>query len=305
MPVLRPGNSRPSNDTSIKLVLASSRWQRVGYALLYLVFAAICLVSLARDEGLGLGRKPWENFKRTATEMSRPSFLDIWFGAERLEYKNEAGEVLRVENRPQVEAKFLRGLASAVWTTLRIATLGTVLAGLLALPLGFLTARNLGAPKWAAVLAKVLLDACRSIHTLVFGLFLVGIVGLGPTAGILAIAAHSMGSFGKLYCEAIGSIDMAAVDAVRAVGARPLQVFFLSVWPAVLPQLLSTHFYIWEFNIRDSTVLGLVGAGGLGLLISDAISLFQWSRLATILIVIVSMVMVFNSVSRAVRTRLL
>ena len=275
MPVLRPGNSRPSNDTSIKLVLASSRWQRVGYALLYLVFAAICLVSLARDEGLGLGRKPWENFKRTATEMSRPSFLDIWFGAERLEYKNEAGEVLRVENRPQVEAKFLRGLASAVWTTLRIATLGTVLAGLLALPLGFLTARNLGAPKWAAVLAKVLLDACRSIHTLVFGLFLVGIVGLGPTAGI------------------------------RAVGARPLQVFFLSVWPAVLPQLLSTHFYIWEFNIRDSTVLGLVGAGGLGLLISDAISLFQWSRLATILIVIVSMVMVFNSVSRAVRTRLL
>ncbi len=101
------------------------------------------------------------------------------------------------------------------------------------------------------------------------------------------------------------SIDMAAIDAVRAVGARPVQVFFLGVWPAVLPQLISTHFYIWEYNIRDSTVLGLVGAGGLGLLVSEAISLFQWSRLATILIVIIAMVTAFDSLSRTVRSRLL
>ena len=286
-------------------MLVALRWRFVGYALIYIAFAAICVVTLAQDDGLGLGRKPWENFKRTATEMARPSFLDVWFGATRLEYRNDEGQVLRVENRREVEGKFLRGLAAAVWTTLRIATLGTLLAGLLALPLGFLTARNLAAPKLLSLPAKFVLDACRSIHTLVFGLFLVGIVGLGPTAGILAIAAHSMGSFGKLYAESIESIDMAAIDAVRAVGARPVQVFFLGVWPAVLPQLISTHFYIWEYNIRDSTVLGLVGAGGLGLLVSEAISLFQWSRLATILIVIIAMVTAFDSLSRAVRNRVL
>jgi phosphonate transport system permease protein len=288
-----------------RLVLVALRWRFVGYALAYVAFATVCIFTLAQDDGLGFGRKPWENFRRTATEMARPSFLDVWFGATRLEYKNDEGQVLRVENRREVESKFLRGLAAAVWTTLRIATLGTLFAGLLALPLGFLTARNLAAPKVLSLPAKFVLDACRSIHTLVFGLFLVGIVGLGPTAGILAIAAHSMGSFGKLYAESIESIDMGAIDAVRAVGARPVQVFFLGVWPAVLPQLISTHFYIWEYNIRDSTVLGLVGAGGLGLLVSEAISLFQWSRLATILIVIIAMVTAFDSLSRAVRNRVL
>ena len=286
-------------------MLVVSRSRFVGYTLVYAAFALLCFVTLAHDDGLGFGRKPWENLKRTGAEMAHPSFLDVWFGAQHLEYKNDAGQVLRVENRREVEAKFLRGLASAVWTTLRIATLGTLLAGLLALPLSFLTARNLATPKALALPAKFVLDACRAIHTLVFGLLLVGIVGLGPTAGILAIAIHSMGSFGKLYAEAIESLDMAAIDAVRAVGARPLQVFFLSVWPAVLPQFISIHFYIWEYNIRDSTVLGLIGAGGLGLLVSEAISLFQWSRLATILIVIIAMVMAFDSLSRVVRNRLL
>jgi phosphonate transport system permease protein len=284
-------------------VLSRSRF--VGYLLAYAVFAAICFFTLAQDDGLGFGRKPWENLKRTGAEMAHPSFLDVWFGAERLEYKNDEGQVLRVENRRNVEAKFLRGLAAGVWTTVRIATLGTLLAGLIALPLGFLTARNMAVPKSFSLPAKIVLDTCRAIHTLVFGLLLVGIVGLGPTAGILAVAAHSLGSFGKLYAESIESLDMAAIDAVRSVGARPLQVFFLGVWPSVLPQFISTYFYVWEYNIRDSTVLGLVGAGGLGLLVSEAISLFQWSRLATILLVIVLMVMAFDSLSRMVRNRLL
>ena len=98
---------------------------------------------------------------------------------------------------------------------------------------------------------------------------LVGIVGLGPTAGILAIGLHSMGSYGKLFAESIEPLDMGAIDAVRATGARPTQVFFNAVWPAVVPQFVSNHLYVWEFNIRDSTILGLIGAGGLGLLISD------------------------------------
>ena len=144
----------------------------------------------------------------------------------------------------------------------------------------------------------------RSIHTLVFGLFFVGIVGLGATAGILAVAAHSAGTLGKLLAEAIETLDTQPIDAVRTTGATAGQVFFLGVWPAVLPQYVSQVLYVWEFNIRDSTILGLVGAGGLGLLLSEAMALFQWGRLATLLIAIVIMVTAFDAVSRAVRRRL-
>src|SRR5450432_1385935 len=98
-------------------MLVALRWRFVVCTLLYVAFAALCLVTLAQDDGLGLGRRPWENFKHTAADMARPSFLDVWFGATRLEYKNDEGQVLRVENRREVEAKFLRGLAAAVWTT--------------------------------------------------------------------------------------------------------------------------------------------------------------------------------------------
>ncbi len=180
-----------------------------------------------------------------------------------------------------------------------------MLDALLALPLAVLVARNLAAPRALAWLAKGVLDVARSIHTLVFGLVLVGIVGLGPTAGILAIGLHSLGSYGKLFAEAIETLDMAAVDAVRSVGAGPAQVFFNAIWPAVLPQFVSSHLYIWEFNIRDSTILGIIGAGGLGLLISEATALFQWGRLATVLIVVIALVASFDAMSRCIRKALL
>jgi len=180
-----------------------------------------------------------------------------------------------------------------------------LLALLLALPLALLSARNLGAPRPLAVAARGLLGAARAVHTLVFGLVLVGIVGLGPTAGILAIGLHSMGIIGKLFAEAIESLDMAAIEAVRSLGAGPAQVFFHAVWPSVLPQFVSSHLYVWEFNIRDSTILGIIGAGGLGLLISEATSLFQWGRLATVLIVIVVLVAGFDAASRRIREALL
>ena len=124
------------------------------------------------------------------------------------------------------------------------------------------------------------------------------------TAGILAIGLHSMGTYGKLFAEAIESLDMAAIDAVRSVGAGPAPVFFNAVWPSVLPQFVSSHLYVWEFNIRDSTVLGLIGAGGLGLLITEATALFQWGRLATVLIVVIALVVSFDALSRRIRTAL-
>lgn len=274
---------------------------------LLLAGAALVLASLwtlAAEDELSLGRKPWQNLGQTLGEMSEPSFLRLWFGNPVLQVRDAEGRVLRTEDQRATERRYLQGVGRALWTTLRIATLGTVLAALAALPLGLLAARNLHAPRLLAWTAKGALDALRSIHTLVFGLFFVGIVGLGATAGILAVAAHSAGTLGKLLAEAIEALDMQPVDAVRATGATSAQVFFLGVWPAVLPQFVSQTLYVWEFNLRDSTILGLVGAGGLGLLVSEAMSLFQWGRLATLLLAIVLMVSSFDALSRAVRRRL-
>lgn len=280
---------------------------RTGFAALVAVYGLLvlgCLASLGAAGDLSLGRDPWHNLLRSVSDFMRPSFLDLWFGPERLEFRSDDGRLLRVENRQQVEAAFLAGLGRATWVTLQIATLGSLLAALLALPLGLLAARNLNAPRPLAWAAKAVLDTARAVHTLVFGLVLVGIVGLGPTAGILAIALHSMGTYGKLYAESIEGLDMAAVQAVQATGAGPVQVFFHAVWPSVLPQFVSHHLYVWEFNIRDSTILGLIGAGGLGLLISEAVSLFQWSRLATVLLVVVALVVGFDALSRRIRQAL-
>lgn len=280
---------------------------RLGFGALGLVYATLvvaCLWTLLAEGDLSMGRAPLANLAKTLGEFAYPSFLDVWFGNPRLEYTSDDGTVLRVENRQQVEADYLAGLARATWTTVRIATLGSLLGAVLALPLAVLTARNLAAPRALAIAAKAVLDTLRSIHTLVFGLVLVGIVGLGPTAGILAIGLHSMGTYGKLFAEAIESLDMAAIHAVQGVGASRTQVFFNAVWPTVLPQFVSAHLYIWEFNIRDSTILGIIGAGGLGLLISEATSLFQWDRLATVLVVVVLLVASFDAMSRRIRRAL-
>jgi phosphonate ABC transporter permease subunit PhnE len=281
---------------------------RLRFGALVLAYAALVLASLytfAAQGDLSMGRNPWSNLAKTAHEFSQPSFLDVWFGNPKLEYRSDDGTVLGVEDRRAVEASYLHGLVDATWTTVRIATLGSLLAALLALPLSLLSARNLGAPAFVAAPVRALLNVTRAIHSLVFGLVLVGIVGLGPTAGILAIAMHSVGTYGKLFTESIEALDMQSVEAVRATGATPLQVFFNAVWPAVLPQFVSSHLYVWEFNIRDSTVLGLIGAGGLGLLISEATSLFQWGRLATVLLVVIALVGVFDAISRRIRQALL
>ena len=281
---------------------------RLGFSLMMVAYGlliAVCLGSLVAEDELSLGRQPLKNLVATAHDFASPSFLEAWWGNPRLEYRSDDGTVLRTENRQLVERKYLWGLLEATWTTLRIATLGSLLGAVLAMPLAVACARNLHAPRVLAVGAKAVLDVLRSIHTLVFGLVLVGIVGLGPTAGILAIALHSMGTYGKLFAESIETLDKAAIDAVRAVGASPTQVFFHAVWPAVVPQWVSSHLYVWEFNIRDSTILGLIGAGGLGLLIAEATALFQWGRLSTVLLVVVALVVSFDALSRSIRKALL
>lgn len=271
------------------------------YLALYGALIVVCVSSLWLSDDLSLGRRPWENMLKTVGDLSHPSFLDVWFGNPRLEFVSDDGRVLRVEDQRASEKKYLLGLADATWTTIKIATLGSLIAALLALPLGVLTAKNMQAPKPAAWAAKIILDVTRSIHSLVFGLLFVGIIGLGPTAGIAAIAAHSLGSYGKLYAEAIETIERSLMESGLSLGASPIRTLLFALWRGILPKLMSIHLYVWEFNVRDSTVLGLIGAGGLGLLVSEAVSLFQWGRLSTVMLTIVIMVALFDTISRRIR----
>lgn len=287
------------------MTVASRRPARLWlFALLYGLLIAASVASFVRAGDFQFGRKPWQNLTRTLHELSRPSLVDAWLGEREFVYRDEAGRVLRTEDRRALERAYLLGLLEAIWTTMKVATLGSLAAALAALPFGVLAARNMLAPRWLAAPARLLLDAARAIHALVFGLLLVGIIGLGPMAGILAIAFHSFGSYGKLYADAIETIDRRLIDAGLVLGMTPLQTLVHALPRTMLPQALAIHLYIWEFNVRDSTVLGLIGVGGLGLLVSEAVSLFQWGRLATLLLAIVLLVTLFDRVSRQVRAEL-
>lgn len=274
------------------------------FSLLYGALIVASVVSFVQAGDFQFGRRPLENLLKTGQELSRPSFWDAWFGDTQFAYRADDGRVLRIEDRRAAERRYLWGLLEAVWTTLKVATIGSLLAAVTALPFGVVAARNMAVPRWIAAPAGLLLDAARAIHALVFGLLLVGIIGLGPMAGILAIAFHSFGTYGKLYAEAIETIDAKFMEAGMALGLTPLQTLVHALRRTMLPQAMSIHLYIWEFNVRDSTVLGLIGVGGLGLLVSEAVSLFQWGRLATLLLAIVVLVTVFDRISRRVRALL-
>ena len=274
------------------------------FTLLYGVLIIASIASFVRAGDLQFGRKPWQNLVKTAGEMSHPSFVDVWFGAQHVEFKNDNGVVLRVENRRERERDYLLGLADAIWTTLKVATLGSLIAAMAAIPFGIIAARNMALPSVLAIPVRLLLDSARAIHALVFGLLLVGIIGLGPMAGILAIALHSFGSYGKLYAETLETVDQRWITSGLVIGMTPLQTVVYALPRTLLPQILSIHLYLWEFNVRDSTILGLIGVGGLGLLVSEAVSLFQWDRLATLLIAIVLLVIGFDRISARMRAEL-
>jgi phosphonate transport system permease protein len=193
-------------------------------------------------------------------------------------------------------------LAGAL-TTVEIALLGTALAAALAVPLGFLSARNV-APPGVYYTARAALNFFRSIDTLVYALFFVAAVGLGPFPGMLAVLAYTTTSLAKLYSETIEGIDPGPVDAIRATGATRLQVLRFGVLPQVLPLFLSYVLYRFESNVRAATVLGFVGAGGIGLYLQTYLRMIDYPAASTVLLVTVVMVMAVDFASARLRARL-
>ena len=198
--------------------------------------------------------------------------------------------------------EYISQLGRPIWDTLNIATMGTLLALCMAVPIAFLAARNT-TPSSILVrpFALLVIVSTRSINSLIWALLLIAIIGPGVFAGIMAIAIRSIGFCAKLLYEAIEEIDPNQVEAINATGASRLQVMVYGIVPQILPAFAGIAVFRWDINIRESTVLGLVGAGGIGLQLSASLNVLAWPQVSLILIVILLAVVISEWISAKVR----
>ncbi len=187
--------------------------------------------------------------------------------------------------------------------TLAMSVAGTAIAVLFSLPLAILAARNTSPHPVVYQATRALLNGLRSVPELIMGIVFVAAVGFGALPGVLALGLHSIGMVAKFFAEAIEHADQAPVEAARAAGCSPLQVIFHGILPQVLPQMADTAIYRWEYNFRASTVMGMVGAGGIGFELMGSLRLMQYQDVSAILIVILAMVTLVDAFSAFLRRK--
>ncbi|MBC5832359.1 phosphonate ABC transporter, permease protein PhnE [Vibrio metschnikovii] len=197
---------------------------------------------------------------------------------------------------------YMERLWSPLWDTLNMATLGTLLGVILATPLAFLAASNT-TPSRVLVrpIALFFIVASRSINSLIWALLLVSILGPGLLAGILAIALRSIGFVGKLLYEAIEETELTQIEAITATGASQAQVLNYAIVPQVLPTFFGISVFRWDINIRESAILGLVGAGGIGMQLQSSLNVLAWPQVTLIILVVLATVVVSEWISAKVR----
>ena len=198
-----------------------------------------------------------------------------------------------------------KGIHEALVDSIHIATLGTLLAVIMAVPIGFLAARNVTQSPVLNLFAKFILVASRSVNTLIWALFFVAVFGPGALAGTLAIAFHSIGFTGKLLGEALEEANRGSIEALEAAGAPLASQILKGYWPQVKPSFWSIVLFRWDINVRESAVLGLVGAGGVGMVLDSAMNLFQWDRVAMVLLAIFAVVIVAEFCTTQIRKRII
>ena len=186
--------------------------------------------------------------------------------------------------------------------TLHIAVWGTVLAIVAAVPLGLLSAHNV-APVWVYQPVRRIMDACRAINEMVFAMLFIVAVGLGPFAGVLALFIHTTGTLAKLFAEAVEAIDPRPVEGIRATGAHKLAEIAYGVIPQVMPLWLSYSLYRFESNVRSASVVGMVGAGGIGVVLYEVIRSFQYAQTCAVLLMLVVTVTLIDVFSAWLRQR--
>ncbi len=211
-----------------------------------------------------------------------------------------AGDIWTRATPPRWE--YITQLGRPIWDTLNIATLGTIIALFLAFPVAFLAAHNTTPSRFLIrPIALLIIVSTRSINSLIWALLLIAIIGPGVFAGVIAIAIRSIGFCAKLLYEAIEEIDQTQVEAITATGASRWQVMAYGIVPQILPAFAGIAVFRWDINIRESTVLGLVGAGGIGLQLSASLNVLAWPQVSLILLVILAAVVISEWVSAKVR----
>jgi phosphonate transport system permease protein len=196
---------------------------------------------------------------------------------------------------------FLNALAE----TVAIAFLGTLLAALIAFPVAFVAARNTTVNRVVQFASRRVLDGIRGIDTLIWALLWINVVGLGPFAGVLAIMTSDIGTFGKLFSEAIEAVDKKPVEGIASTGSSRLHQIRFGILPQVFPVLAGQVLYFFESNTRSSTIIGIVGAGGIGLHLTEQIRTLEWQAVSFLVIMILIMVAVIDAVSVRLRTAII
>lgn len=225
----------------------------------------------------------------------------IWVGLGRL------GRVLSFMFPPYLWDTWVEWLEilTALGETLAMAFMGTLLGAIFAFPLSFLGAKNINRIFWLRQGTRRGYDVIRAFETLILALIFIRAFGLGPLAGILAIAVSEIGTFSKLFSEALENTSKKPVEGVVASGGSRLQSIRYAIMPQVLPVHVSVLLYNFESNVRSGTILGIVGAGGIGFLLSDRISTYHWDQAWSIIFLIIAMVYLIDFLSAQIRTRII
>ncbi len=197
-------------------------------------------------------------------------------------------------------AQFFKALAE----TVAIAFLGTLLAALIAFPLAFMASKNVMTNGIVHFLTRRFSDSVRGVDTLIWALIWINVVGLGPFAGVLAIMTSDIGSFTKLYSEAIEAVDRKPAEGVVSTGGSGVHAVRFGIIPTVLPVLISQTLYYFESNTRSATIIGIVGAGGIGLYLAEMIRTYEWDRVAFIILMVLATVALIDFISTKLRLAL-
>lgn len=251
--------------------------QKLARFTVYLVFVAALLLSLRTVEVI-------PEFFFDAPSQMADMFSRMW---------------------PLDTAFYQISVQDAMIETLHIATLGTLATLIFAVPLALMNASNVVSSPILHWIARFFLVTSRSVNSLVWALLFVSIFGPGVIAGVLAIAFRSVGFVGKLLSEAIEEVNMGSVEALQATGASWLSVLLKGYWPQVVPAFFSIVLFRWDINVRESAVLGLVGAGGVGVVLNDAMNLFEWQQVSMALVAIFGVVIAAEILVVNIRKRLI
>jgi phosphonate transport system permease protein len=234
-------------------------------------------------------------------DTGKSEWIKVWGASD------STKNALRAISKPDFSWKVVKKLLLDMWLTIEIALAGTLIALVFAFPMSFFGSVNLtkGRPllRFVYAITRIVYLFTYTFPPILFALLFVLLVGVGPFAGVLALAIHSIGGLGKLYSEVIEDIDRKQVEALEAVGAHPLQIVWFGVIPQVLPQMISLSIFRLDMNIRMSIMIGIVGAGGIGFILDQYIKNMAYGKASTAFLIILVAVIILDQASTWFRTR--